>query len=418
MKQIIDELAIFGGRPSFEQQIEVGFPNTGERRRFLARVNSSLDSGRLTDQGPFLEEFEKRVAAFHGVRHCITTASSTQAVALLIHTLGLSGEIIVPSFIPVALVHTLHSNGITPVFCDVEPATHALDPGLVENLITRHTSGIVSAHLWGRAGDIEQLSAIAERHRLTLLFDAAHAFACTYRGRKIGNAGQAEILSFHASQILHTFEGGAILTDDGTLAERLRPAAVDDDGSFGVARNGRMNEISAAMGLTLLDGFTELVAINLRNYRRYRRMLTGLPGIHLIEYDHREQNNYHYVIVEVDPAAAGITRDQLMAILWAEKVLARRYFYPVAHEMEPYRSHETHVRSPLPVTESLTRTVLCLPTGPAMTGLEIDTVCNIIRLAVTCSSDVRVRLRYANGSRLSVPFLATEADLITIARRE
>ena len=397
MKQIIEELAIFGGRPSFEQPIQVGSPNTGDRHRFLARLKNSLDSGRSTGRGPFLREFEERVAAFHGVRHCIATASSTQALAYLVHALDLSGEVIVPSFMPVATAHALNDNGITPVCCDVDPASQTLDPGRVDDLVTAQTSAIIGAHLWGRACDVDKFSAIARRHNLSLLFDAAHAFACTYHGRKIGTSGQPEILSFHASQILNAFEGAAILTDDETLSEQLRAAAVSADSAPGATLNGQMNEISAAMGLTLMDGYTELVAVNLRNYRRYRRTLAGLPGIQLIEYDYREQNNYHHVVLEVDPAAAGVTRDQLMAILSAEKVHARRYFCPPCHWEEPYRSHATYVRSPLPVTEKLARTVLCLPTGTAITGPEIDIVCNIIRLAVTCSSDVSVRLHYSNG---------------------
>lgn len=383
-KNSIEELAIFGSKPAFPDNLHVGRPNTGNRERLLMRINDILDRHWLTNRGIYVQEFEKKVADFTGAKHCIAVCNGTLALEIAIRALGLTGEVILPSFTFVATAHALQWHNLKPVFCDIDPHTHNIDPLAIEQLITPNTSGILGVHVWGRPCDINKLVEIAERHQLNLLFDAAHAFGCSYKGRMIGNFGQAEIFSFHATKFINTFEGGAIITNNDDLASEMRLIKnfgfVDYDTVVRVGINGKMNEISAAMGLVMLESMDEIIETNQQNYFTYRHALNDIPGVHLITYDEAEKNNYQYIILEIDEPRFGINRDLLAEVLHAENVLARRYFYPGCHQMEPYRSLYPQAGHFLRNTEDLTQRVLSLPTGTAIGEIEILALCQIIRL--------------------------------------
>lgn len=395
-KQRLEELAAFGGSVAFAEELHVGRPNVGDRQSFLSRVEDILDRRWFTNNGPCVQELEQRIAEFVGVRHCIAVCNATIALELTIRAADLRGEVIVPSFTFVATAHALQWQEITPVFCDVDPRTHTLNPRRVEELITPRTSGIIGVHLWGQACEVEALAEIAGRRQLRLLFDAAHAFGCSYRGRMIGNFGDAEVFSFHATKFLNTLEGGAIVTNNDELAAKLRLMRnfgfVDYDEVIYVGTNGKMNEISAAMGLTQLESLEDFVAGNRRNYEEYRAHLQGVEGLSLLTYDGCESSNYQYIVLEVDAARAGVTRDQLLQILWAENVLARRYFFPGCHRMEPYRSYFPHAALLLPETERLVRRVLLLPNGTAVSSEQITAICGIITLVLRHGAEAAAML--------------------------
>lgn len=396
VKSALHELAIFGGPPAFDEPLHVGRPNIGDRRRLLQRIEAVLDRRWLTNQGPMVAEFERRIADYVGVRHCVAICNGTVALEIAVRALGLAGEVIVPSMTFVATAHALQWQEITPVFCDIDPATHLIDPQRVEELITPRTTGIVGVHLWGQAAPVDELSQIAGRRGLTLLFDAAHAFGCTYRGRAVGRFGAAEVFSFHATKFFNSFEGGAVVTNDDRLAEKIRLmknfgfSGYDDVGYIGT--NGKMPEVAAAMGLTSLESIEEFRTVNQRNYREYRNCLADLPGLRLLSFDENEKHNFQYVVAEVDASAAGLARDELMHLLHAENVLARRYFYPGCHRMEPYRSYYPHARFLLPVTEQITERVLVLPTGTAIGHQQIRQIHGILRVALAEAERVRQQL--------------------------
>ncbi len=390
----------FGAR-AFAEPLHVGRPNLGNRERFLARVAEMFDRNWLTNAGPFVKEFERRLADLLEVKHCIALCNATVGLEIATRAAGLHGEVIVPAFTFVATAHSLQWQEITPVFCDIDPRTHNLNPNRVEELITPKTSGILGVHLWGRACDVDALSEIAERHHLKLLFDAAHAFGCSHQGRMIGGFGLAEVFSFHATKFFNTFEGGAVATNNDELAAQVR--LMKNFGFAGydkviyVGTNGKMTEICAAMGLTNLESLDDFEAANRRNYEAYRFGLSGIPGLSLIRYDNSEKCNYQYIVVEVDEVRAGLTRDELVQLLHAENVLARRYFYPGCHRGEPYRSFYPHARFYLPETEKLAQRVMLLPTGTAVSPEEIEVICSILDLVVRQSPKVRKRLRESNG---------------------
>lgn len=393
MKNTVGDLAIRGGPPAFEQPLHIGRPNIGGREQFLARINQMLDARWLTNNGPLVQEFEQRIAALVGVKHCIAVCNATVAMEIAIRAAGLRGEVIIPSFTFVATAHALQWQEITPVFCDINPETHNIDPDRVEALITPRTTGIIGVHIWGRPCEISRLEEIARKHRLTLMFDAAHAFGCSLHGRPIGRFGRAEVYSFHATKYFNTLEGGAVVTNDDELADKIR--LMKNFGFHGydnvihLGTNGKMVEASAAMGLTNLDHLTEFLQVNRQNYMAYRDGLAGVPGLKIVEYEERDTPNYQYIVLEIDEQEAGLSRDDLVAVLQAEKVLARRYFYPGCHRMEPYRSLHPGAGAGLPETEALCRRIVILPTGTAVGANEIQTICDIVRLALRNAPDCR-----------------------------
>ena len=397
-KRTIDDLARFGGRPAFEQPLHVGRPNIGNRQKFSTRVNDILDRRWLTNDGPYVIEFEERIIELTGVKHCVATCNATVALEIVIRALGLQGEVILPSFTFIATAHALEWLGIKPVFCDVDPQTHTIDPRKIESLITRQTSAILAVNLWGRHCDIAALDEIAKEHTLKLFFDSAHAFGCSYRGRIIGGFGDAEVFSFHATKFVNSLEGGAITTNDDALAQKLKLmrnfgfTSYDRVDSLGI--NGKMNEVSAAMGLTNLESLNDFILVNRQNYRQYAEELAGLNGMTLLPYDENESCNYQYVVLEMDPAQSIVTRDELIQILYRENVLARRYFYPGCHRTPPYNA----TAPSLPETEWICDRVLSLPTGTAVSQADITTICEIIRIVVNNGGEVSAKFRSETAS--------------------
>jgi dTDP-4-amino-4,6-dideoxygalactose transaminase len=400
-------LAVLGGTPRFCEKLHVGRPNLGDRERFLARVNDMLDRRWLTNDGPFVQEFERKVAEIAGVRHCVAMCNATVALEIVIRALGLTGEVIVPSFTFIATAHALQWQQITPVFADIDERTHTLDPAAVERMVTPRTTGIIGVHLWGQPCDVEGLAEVARRHNLTLMFDAAHAFGCSHKGTPVGNFGAAEVFSFHATKFCNTLEGGAVVTNDDDLAQKMRLMRnfgfAGYDRVIYIGTNGKMDELSAAMGLTSLESLDDFVAVNRRHYHQYREELARLPAIRLHPYDEGERRNYQYVVLEINEDAAGLSRDELVEVLWAENVMARRYFYPGCHRMEPYLSYFPHAHLLLPTTEEVAGRVLLLPTGTAVSAEDVGAVCAILEAAVSRAADVRESLAARRGGSVSRP---------------
>ena len=375
-------LAINGAPPMFAEPLHVGRPNIGDHKRFLQRAGDILDRGWLSNNGPVAQEFEQRIAKFLDVKHCVAMCNGTIALEIATRALDLKGEVIVPSYTFIATAHALQWQEITPIFADIDPATHNLDPTAVWRMITPRTTGIIGVHLWGRASPVKELEAIAREHRLRLMFDASHGFGCSLNGKLLGGFGECEVFSFHATKFFNTFEGGAVVTNNDALAEKMRLMR-----NFGFSgydnviypgTNGKMTEIAAAMGLTNLEDLDEFVAINRRNYRCYRDAIASIPGLSILEYDESERNNYQYVVVEVAPYFP-VSRDRMIEALHAENILARRYFWPGCHNMEPYRSFYPHAGLVLPKTTAIAERVIVLPTGSSITCTDVDGICAIIR---------------------------------------
>ncbi len=377
----ISDLAINGAQPAFSVPIHVGRPNLGSREKFIWYVNDIFDRRWLTNNGPLVELLERRIADFLEVKHCVAMCNGTVALEIAIRAVGLTGEVIVPSYTFVATAHALSWQGITPVFADISPASHSVNPDAVRRMITPRTSGIIGTHLWGKACDVDSLQLIADEYGLNLIFDAAHAFSCSHGKRKIGGFGKAEVFSFHATKFFNSFEGGAVTTNDDDLAQKMRlmrnfgfsgPDSVIHPGT-----NGKMSEICAAMGLVNLDTLDEVIRANQINYNEYRAALNAIEGLSVLPVDENGNGNFQYVVLEVDPQFP-VSRDTIVEALHAENILARRYFWPGCHRMKPYSDLYPHAGLLLPNTEAVAERVIVLPTGTTLPPEAVETIRGVL----------------------------------------
>jgi dTDP-4-amino-4,6-dideoxygalactose transaminase len=309
--------------------------------------------------------------------------NGTIALEIATRALELKGEVIVPSYTFVATAHALQWQEIVPVFSDIDPATHNLDPAAVRRMITPRTTGIIGVHLWGRPAPTESLQEIAQEFGLRLMYDASHGFACSHAGKMIGNFGECEVFSFHATKFFNTFEGGAIVTNNDALAQKTRLMR-----NFGFAgydnviypgTNGKLTEMSAAMGLTNLEEVTSFIEINHRNYHLYKAGIDLIHGLSLIEYKQENKNNYQYIVLEVDNSFP-ISRDKVVQVLHAENVLARKYFWPGCHNMLPYRAYYPNAGLLLKNTAIVADRVIVLPTGCAVDESAVNAIVQLLRL--------------------------------------
>lgn len=387
------DLAINGAIPMFAEPLHVGRPNIGSKEKFLAEAAAMLDRGWLSNNGPLVQELERRICEYIGVRNCVAMCNGTIALEIATRALGLKGEVIVPSYTFVATAHALQWQEITPIFADIDPVTQNLDPAAVERMITPKTTGIIGVHLWGRPAPIDALQSLADKHDLRLMFDASHGFGCTSGGKRLGGFGECEVFSFHATKFFNTFEGGAVVTNDDELAEKMRLMR-----NFGFAAfdkviypgtNGKMTEVAAAMGLVNFDALDQFIERNRANYLCYRDGLRDVPHLSVIDYDEHEQNNYQYVVLQLG-ADFPISRDRLIEVLHVERVLARRYFWPGVHNMEPYRAHYPHASLVLPNTELVTRGVVVLPTGTTIGNNHVNGICDVIKMAMKIESSTSI----------------------------
>lgn len=382
VKHSVEDFALFGGTPYFKEPRHVNRPNAAPRAAYDVYFDRSWDSKWFSNDGPLLVQFEQRLQAYLGAGHCVVTCNATLALSLTIQALGLTGEVIVPSYTFISTANVLKTGGLTPVFCDIRAQDMTIDPEACAALITPRTSAVIATHIWGAPCDTDALQAVCDAAGIMLLYDSAHAFGVEHQGRKIGGFGRAEIFSLHATKVLHSFEGGVIATDDADLAADLRLrrnfgfSAVDHVEVAGV--NAKMSEAHAAMGLANLDVLDDTIAANRRCHDAYAAGLAGVAGLHLHRPAPEAVSNYHYVVAEIDAAQFGLSRDTLVDLLFAENILARRYFYPGGHRALPHLPDDGLPVS-LPVTEAICDRVLVLPAGAAIALKDVEAICGVIR---------------------------------------
>lgn len=396
IKNTVSELAYFGGDPCFEHPVHVVHASASQKAEFLEQVEGIFSRGQFTNDGPVVRKLERRIADYLNARHCIAVCNGTVGLQIAARALGMSDEVIMPSFTFIATAHALRWLNARPVFCDIDPATHAIDPLEVERVITPQTKGIIGVHIWGQPCDIDALSEISKKNGIPLVFDAAHAFGAAHKGVMVGNFGDVEVFSFHATKIFHTFEGGALVTNDADIAERARLLRnfgfVDYDRVEALGINGKMNEVCAAMGLAGLENVESTIELNRTRFFQYSRQLESVDGVILKSASATGGGNFQYVVIEVDRRHCALSRDQVLALLQAERILARRYFYPGCHKMEPYRSEQSEHSHKLPHTETVSENVLVLPTGEKTDNMTIEKICDLIKFIVRDGARIAARL--------------------------
>jgi dTDP-4-amino-4,6-dideoxygalactose transaminase len=391
-KTSINDLAIFGGAPLFDEALHVGRPNILDPEDFHARVRGIVERKWLSNDGPLVQELEATLCKFLGVKHCIAVANATLGLQFVVQALGVRGKVIMPSFTFIATPHAVTWQGATPLFCDVIEETHTLDPQKVREAMSPEVEAIMGVHVWGRACEIDELQAIADEWKVPLIFDAAHALGSSYKGTKLGRFGKAEVFSLHATKGINGIEGGVITTEDDELAAKLRRVrnyGFDEQGLVsGLGINGKMNEIAAAMALSNLGRYGELAERNLEIRATYKASLEGVPGIKLLP-NNPHCENAHYAVLIMEEGSA-LDRDSLLKIFELENIRARKYFWPGCHRSPPYS--KLRLTQPLGVTETLTDRVLQLPTGTQLDAQVAMEVGALVRLCLENASVLKQRL--------------------------
>ena len=382
MKKSIADLAAFGGRPAFATPLYVAQVNLPPWREVEASFRGIFQRRYFANHGPLVRQLEERIAGLIGVRHVVCVTNGTVALTILAAALEVQGEVIVPAFTFPATAQALSWAGLTPVLCDVDPATHMLSEATVAPWITQRTAAILAVHLWGRPCSPQRLEEYAEKRGVKLMFDACHAFDGASHGRRIGTFGAGEAFSFHATKVVSGGEGGCVTTNDDELAARLRTIRSFHP-SETLARvpmrmNGKMSEAQAAMALLGLDHLAENVAANRGRYEAFRRGLAGIPGVSLLAYAPEERNSYQYIVLDVDAAASGIERDRFISLLAAENVICRRHFYPGLHRMASLSGQRADSGA-FPGTDYLSSRLMQVPNSQSMTVADVDTLCDVIR---------------------------------------
>ncbi|WP_338763629.1 DegT/DnrJ/EryC1/StrS family aminotransferase [Massilia sp. METH4] len=356
-------------------------PALAPLEEFIPYLQQIWDNKILTNGGPFHQQLEQELARYLGVPHLSLFSNGTLALMTAMQSLRITGEVITTPYSFVATAHSLLWNGIKPVFVDIEPDTFNIDPRQIEAAITPQTTAILPVHCYGRPCNVEEIEEIAANYGLKVIYDAAHAFGVQHRGSSVLNHGDLSVLSFHATKVFNTFEGGAIICKDARTKRHI-----DHLKNFGFADevtvvapgiNGKMSEVNAAFGLLQLKGIDAVLAARAAVDRRYRTGLRDVPGIECPQVPEETHPNHSYFPILVQPGYP-LTRDELYEKLRAAGFYARRYFYPLISEFPMYRGMPSARRDNLPVAMRLSLQVLCLPIYPDLPAERQDALIELI----------------------------------------
>ncbi len=350
---------------------------------FTAYLSKIWERRWLTNNGVFHRQLEEELAGFLGVRYVSLFSNGTLALVTALQVLRITGEVITTPYTFVATTHALNWNRIKPVFCDIEPQTMNMDPEKIEVLITPETTAILPVHVYGNPCATEKIQKIADIHGLKVIYDAAHAFGVKRDEQSILNSGDLSVLSFHATKIFTTMEGGAIVTNDPKLKKRIdflkNFGFADETTIMAPGINGKMNEMQAALGLLQLKEVEESISSRKQLSERYRAFLAEIPGLSFLEEQRGIQYNYSYFPVFIDGKKFGKSRDQLYEQLKKQNIFARRYFYPLTSSFSMYRGLPSAKTKNLPIATKMSKQVLCLPLYPGLSEEEQNRVVGQLR---------------------------------------
>ena len=360
--------------------IYVTQPELPPLQDFVASLEQIWDSKFLSNGGRFHQQLEAALCAHLGVEHLCLFNNGTTALLIALQALGISGEVVTTPYSFVATTNALLWNGLQPVFADIDPASFNLDPASIEAAITPRTTAIMPVHCYDNPCDVERIDAIARKHGLMVIYDAAHAFGVRQGGRSILRHGDLSVLSFHATKVFNTFEGGAIVCRDAAMKQHI-----DHLKNFGIADevtvvaagiNGKMNEVSAACGLLQLQGIGAAIGKRRAVAAHYRRLLAGVPGVRCMPAPEHEANHGYFPILVSDDYPLG--RDGLYQKLRDAGIYARRYFYPLISDFPMYHGIPSAAPANLPRAAAAARQVLCLPIYPGLDPRDIERIAGLI----------------------------------------
>lgn len=364
------------------KNIPVTQPFLPELSEFIPYLEKIWDNKWLTNNGPFHQQLEKELCDYLGVEHISLFNNATIALITALQALRISGEVITTPYSFIATSHSILWNGLKPVFVDIDPKTFNIDSKKIEAAITPNTTAIMPVHCYSSPCDVEAIQEIADNYGLRVIYDAAHAFGVNYKGESILRFGDMSILSFHATKVFNTFEGGAIICQDAKTKQRI-----DRLKNFGIADeltvtapgiNGKMSEINAAFGLVQLKHINKAIAQRKKIDQAYRDKLGSIKGITVPAASKDSNSNYSYFPVLIEHEFR-MTRDELYLELKRNNILSRRYFYPLISNMPMYRGIESAAVENLPLSNAVSDKVLCLPIFNELNEDDFSRIINIIR---------------------------------------
>ena len=364
-------------------QITVTSPLLPDLQEFNALLQQIWDKKWITNNGDFHKQLEKELAEYLGVPYLSLFTNGTLPLITALQAMRITGEVITTPYSFVATTHSLWWNGIKPVFVDIDPKTGNLNPDKIEAAITPKTTAILPVHVYGTPCDTKRIQEIADTYGLRVLYDAAHAFGVKVDGESVLKAGDMSTLSFHATKVYNTIEGGALVVQDEQTKKRI-----DYLKNFGFANevtvvgpgiNSKMDEVRAAYGLLNLKQVDQCIEARGRADAFYREALKGVPGISMLEPTPHTRHNFSYFPIFVDEKQYGMSRDALYFKMKEHDVLGRRYFYPLISEFSTYRGLESANPENLPVAHRFANTVICLPMHHALSEEDLNRVVELIR---------------------------------------
>lgn len=350
--------------------------------KFVEQLEKIWDNKVLTNNGPFHQELEAKLCDYLGVKHISIFNNGTIALLTALQALRVTGKVITTPFSFVATAHSILWNGLEPVFVDIDPVSLNMDPNKIEAAITPQTTAILPVHCYGTPCDVDHIQRIADTYGLKVIYDAAHAFGVKRNGESILQCGDLSVLSFHATKVFNTIEGGAIISPDEKTKKRI-----DYLKNFGFADevtvvapgiNGKMNEVQAAFGLTQLEYINQAISSRSRVDQLYRKYLANVPGVNFIARDPNVDVNHSYFPILIDDNYP-ITRDELYEKLKQHGIFSRRYFYPLISDMPMYRGFPSAARHNLPVATEIAQRVLCLPIYASLSEDDQLRIIDVIR---------------------------------------
>jgi dTDP-4-amino-4,6-dideoxygalactose transaminase len=365
------------------KQIFVTQPALPPLDEFVEYLKSIWDSKVITNKGPFHQQFERELAEYLGVEYISLFSNGTLALITALQTLRITGEVITTPFSFVATTHSLWWNNIKPVFVDIEPEYFTLDPEKIEAAITPKTTAILPVHVYGNPCNVEAIQRIADTYGLKVIYDAAHAFGVGINGNSILNFGDLSVMSFHATKVFNTIEGGAIVCHDETMKKRI-----DFLTNFGFADevtvvapgiNAKMNEMQAAYGLLQLKYADDNIAKRKAIVLAYRKHLADTPGIRLLKDIKGVKYGHPYFPILIDASIYGYSRDELYEKLKEHNIYGRRYFYPLISQFPTYRGLPSAAPENLPVAHKLADQVICLPIYADLDLNDVKRISDLVR---------------------------------------
>ncbi len=371
--------------PLFREKIYITKPNLPGMPELLPKIEQMLKNKWVTNFGEFHNELEKRIKDALKVKYVVLCSNGTMGLFLLLKALGLRGRVITSPFTFPATIHAIYMGGMEPLFCDIDPDDYSISADSIERCAKSGVSGILGVNVFGNVCDVEKIDRIGAKYGIPVVYDSAHAFFSSYKGKPVGGFGKAEMFSFHATKLFTTLEGGAITTNDEELFKRLKLlinfGIRDEEHVVDIGLNAKMSEMNAIFGLLAIDKIDKIIEKLAGLSGIYRKRLGGIPGIKFQSIREGCVTNSQYMAIEIIPEQFGMDRDKLHIVLKEDNVITRKYFFPAGHQYDCYKGMPFSKDAELPNTEKVAGRILCLPMYYSLKEDDVGKICGLIESA-------------------------------------